>query len=54
MVNPCDPAVQQQRQDFLDWLYDCSGRHEAGDYTYTGLYAELRSEAARLNKEPCH
>jgi len=49
MVNPCDPAVQQQRQDFLDWLYACSGRHEAGDYTYTGLYAELRSEAAGMD-----
>lgn len=55
MANPCDPVIQQQRQDFLDWLYDCSGRHEAGDCTYTGLYQEfLQKEAARLNEEPCH
>lgn len=55
MENPCDPGVQQRRQDFLDWLYDCSQRLDAGNYTYTGLYQDfLNSEAARLNEEPCH
>ena len=55
MPNPCDPAVQQRRQDFLDWLYDCSQRHDNGNYTYTGLYEEfLLAEAARINEEPCH
>lgn len=53
MKNPCDPVEQQQRQDFLDWLYDCSKRHANGNYTYTGLFQEyLQAEAARLNKEP--
>lgn len=54
-MRECDPVVQQKRQDFLDWLYECSGRQEQGDWTYTGLYQEfLRNEAARLNEEPCH
>jgi hypothetical protein len=53
MTNPCDPVVQQRRQDFLDWLYDCSQRKEQGDYTYTGLFQDyVKSEAARLNAEP--
>lgn len=46
--NPCDPKEQQLRQDFLEWLYDCSGRLEAGNHTYTGLYQEfLAAEAAK-------
>lgn len=54
-MRDCDPVEQQKRQDFLDWLYECSGRQEKGDMTYTGLYQEfLRNEAARLNEEPCH
>lgn len=54
-MRECDPVVQQKRQDFLEWLYECSGRQERGDWTYTGLYEEfLKSEAARLNEEPCH
>ena len=53
MSNPCDPVMQQQRQEFLDWLYECSQRQEKGDYTYTGLFEEyLRDAAARLNEEP--
>jgi len=52
-VNPCDPVKQQQRQDFLDWLYECSRRGDNGDSTYTGLYQQyVRDEAARLNEEP--
>lgn len=55
MMRECNPVEQQKRQDFLDWLYECSGRQEKGDMTYTGLYQEfLRNEAARLNEEPCH
>lgn len=55
MMRECNPVEQQKRQDFLDWLYECSGRQEQGDWTYTGLYQEfLRNEAARLNEEPCH
>lgn len=51
-ANPCDPRTQQVRQEFLDWLYECSGRT---CNTYSGLYEEyLLSEAARLNEEPCH
>jgi hypothetical protein len=53
MKNPCDPVEQQQRQDFLDWLYDCSKRYEEGNHRYTGLFQEyLRAEAARMNEEP--
>ncbi len=49
----CCPVEQQKRQDFLDALYEQSGRRERGDYTYTGLYIEhLKAEAARLNPEP--
>lgn len=54
-MRECDPVQQQKRQDFLEWLYECSGRQERGDWTYTGLYEEyLKNEAARLNEEPCH
>lgn len=54
-MRECDPVLQQKRQDFLEWLYECSGRQTRGDWTYTGLYEEyLKSEAARLNEEPCH
>lgn len=53
MPNPCDPIEQQKRQDFIDWLWERSGRREQGNMTYTGLYQEhLRAEAARLNEEP--
>ncbi len=42
-ANPCDPAKQQQRQEFLDALYRQSGRDRRGSNgysTYTGLYQE--------------
>lgn len=53
MPNPCDPTEQLKRQEFLDWLWDCSGREQQGDHTYTGLFQEyLKNEAARLNPEP--
>lgn len=32
-----DPKTEQRRQDYLDWLYQQSGR-TCG--TYTGLYQE--------------
>ena len=32
-----DPQTEQRRQDYLDWLYEQSGR-SCG--TYTGLYQE--------------
>lgn len=32
-----DPRTEQRRQDYLDWLYQQSGR-TCG--TYTGLYQE--------------
>jgi hypothetical protein len=48
MSHPCDPTEQGKRQEFIDWLWECSGRKEAGDYTYTGLFEEyLAAEAAR-------
>lgn len=50
--NPCDPGVQQERQNFLDWLYDQSGRTNA---LYTGLYDEyIKAKSIELNEEPCH
>jgi hypothetical protein len=55
MPHPCDPIVQEKRQEFLDWLWECSGRKEAGDHTYTGLYQEyLKAEAARTNPVPAN
>lgn len=48
MTNPCDPAEQGKRQEFLDWLWECSGREAEGNYTYTGLFEEyLKAEAAK-------
>lgn len=32
-----DPQTEQRRQDYLDWLYEQSGRTCS---TYTGLYQE--------------
>lgn len=40
---PCDPVVQQQRQDDLDAIYRGSGRGRKGHPMYglyTGLYLE--------------
>jgi hypothetical protein len=48
MTNPCDPAEQGKRQEFIDWLWECSGRKEAGNHTYTGLFEDyLKAEAAK-------
>jgi hypothetical protein len=48
MTNPCDPVEQGKRQEFIDWLWECSGREAEGNHTYTGLFQEyLKAEAAR-------
>jgi hypothetical protein len=54
-VHPNHPSQQQARQEFLDWLWECSGRKEAGDHTYTGLYQDyLKAEAERSTPVPAN
>lgn len=40
-MNPCDPAVQQPRQDQLDKAYALDGRHDR-NHPMHGLYTALR------------
>ena len=50
MDNPCDPIVQQQRQDELDQRYAEDGRHDPTHpfhAVYTGLAAGLLNAAKR-------
>lgn len=49
-MNDCHPRVEQMKADYMDFLYDTSGRAEPGHPQhglYTGLWEEHKEECAQ-------
>ena len=44
-MNPCDPIVQQARQNLLDRAYELDGRHDIS-HTFHSLYTALTTTTA--------
>lgn len=56
-MNPCDPIVQQARQDLLDQAYVLDGRHDPDNaHPMRGLYTALTLTTAYdcLNNPGAH